>query len=336
MNWMVFLDSRGSTSYSSFKQLLYIVAIVLIFLGRLEVGSRLLWVLSESLMKKLVLLSVFGVFASSSMWGAACVLSGNANSVASFLVAGAGGNGTGTDGVNYNGGAGCTVNGYNLNGFTLDNYQDFGYGGPGQYNFLNNTSGSPANTANYVVTFGTAPDGAGLSVTLTGAVAQGDGLPAWSITTDNGLGIGSPFFGFELKYNIATATKDVNALKTVTDTQSNLTIVEANPGAVGQFSEFKKFVQGSTSGAVLLNNIVVPQQVGGTASLTSSLGTTGSFLAVTDNLLLQLNSSAGDHSRISVTSLVNIFDPAPEPMTMALMGLGLAGLAMVRRRTNKN
>jgi hypothetical protein len=38
---------------------------------------------------------------------------------------------------------------------------------------------------------------------------------------------------------------------------------------------------------------------------------------------------------ISVSSLVNVFDPAPEPMTVALMGLGLAGLAMIRRRTNK-
>jgi len=292
-------------------------------------------------MKKLALISAFGIFASSSMWGAACVLSGGGtNTVASFLVAGSTGNGTGTDGVNYNGGAGCTVNGFNLNSFTLDNYQDFGYGGPNQYNFLNNASGTPLNTANYDVTIGLAPSGQGLSVTLTGAVTQQDGLPAWTITTDNTLGIGSPFFGFELKYNISTAGINVNTLKKVTDTQSNLTIVEAAPGAIGQGSEFKKFVTDSGGGSsVLLNNIVNQSESGATVSLTSALNVNGPTISVTDNLLLQLNSAANDHSTISVTSLSNVFDVAgqvPEPLTTALVGLGLAGLAMIRRRSNKS
>jgi hypothetical protein len=266
------------------------------------------------------------------MWGAACVLSSNAATAASFMSNAVTGLG---DGTNYNGGAGCTVNGYNVSNFLLDNYQDFGYGGSGQYNFLAVGGGNPANDANYLVTFGTAPDGAGLSVALSGIVAQGDGQAPWTIsTTVPGLNFDNPFLGFELKYTISDGTRSVAGFKQVTATENGVNVHLNTTTTSLNFAEFSKFATG-TGGAVNLDNLVMAPTTNGSASQVSAISLTGSSIAVTDNMLLRLHQTAGDNSVISVSSLVNVFDPAPEPMTVALMGLGLAGLAMIRRRTNK-
>jgi hypothetical protein len=283
-------------------------------------------------MKKLVLISVIGLFATSSMWGAACVLSGNTATAASFMSNAVTGLG---NGVNYNGGAGCTVNGYNVSNFTLDNYIDNGYGGSGAYNFLT-TGGNPANDANYLLTFGTASGGSGLSVTLTGAVTQGDGLAPWTISTSvPGLNFANPLLGFELKYTISDATKQIAGFKVVTAAENGVTVKLNSTTTTQNSAEFDKFTTGPGIN-VNLDTMITSPTVNGSASLTGGVTLSATSVAVTDNLFMRLHQTAGDGSLITVSSLVNVFDPAPEPMTMALMGLGLAGLAMIRRRATKN
>jgi len=282
-------------------------------------------------MKKLVLISVCGLFATSSMWGAACVLSGGAATAASFMSNAVTGLG---NGVNYNGGAGCTVNGYNVSNFTLDNYIDNGYGGSAAYNFLT-TGGNPANDANYLLTFGTASAGSGLSVTLTGAVTQGDGFAPWTISTSvPGLNFADPLLGFELKYTISDATKQISGFKLVTAAENGVT-VKLNSTTTSQNSaEFDKFTSGPGTN-VNLDTMITSPTVNGSASLTGGVSLSATSVAVTDNLFMRLHQTAGDGSLITVSSLVNVFDPAPEPMTVALMGLGLAGLAMIGKKKKK-
>ncbi len=265
------------------------------------------------------------------MWGAACVLSGGAATAASFMSNAVTGLG---DGVNYNGGAGCSVNGYNVNNFTLDNYIDNGYGGSGAYNFLA-SGGNPANTANYKLTFGTAPDGLGLSVALSGSAPQADGNAPWTITTSvPGLNFQNPLLAFELKYTISDGTKPVSGIKQVTAAENGVTIQLNSTTTSINDAEFDKFTTGTGSN-INLDNIIASPVVNGSSTLVGAVNWTGTSYNVTDNLDLRLHQVSGDGSLITVTSLTNIFDPAPEPMTMALMGLGLAGLAMFRR-TRKN
>lgn len=227
------------------------------------------------------------------------------------------------------GGAGCDFNGYNFNNFVLDNYIDANFGGSGQYNFLSN----PLNKANYLATF-SALSGTGVQITFTGAVVQPDG-PAWTVKTA-GAGLDSSNFGFEIKYNIANGTnanpannKSANSLKVLQATLGGVTYTGAS-GADASAA----FIKASTIGATtqLINDKLIATSGSQTKLINLVPNTTGT-IAITDNLLLQISNT--QNTTLTATSLANGFDPTPEPMTLSLMGIGLASMALVRRHLQK-
>lgn len=231
------------------------------------------------------------------------------------------------------GGAGCDFNGYNFNNFVLDNYIDAHFGGTAQYNFLA-TGGNPANTSNYLATFASL-NGAGVSVTFTGAVIQSDGSPAWTVNTQ-GAGLDSSNFGFEIKYNIANGTnanpannKSANSLKVLQATLGGVTYTGA-PGADASAA----FIKASTISGInqLINDKLIATSGSQTKTINLIPNASGT-IAITDNLFLQISNT--QNTSLTATSLANGFDSTPEPMTLSLMGIGLASMALVRRRLQK-
>lgn len=227
------------------------------------------------------------------------------------------------------GSAGCDFNGYNFNNFVIDNYLDAHYAGSGQYNFLA-SGGNPANTSNYLANFATL-NGVGVQVSFTGAVAQSDG-PAWTIATQ-GAGLDSANFGFEIKYNIASGTnanpainRNANSLKTLLATLGGVNYTGA-PGADASAA----FIKASTiAGTTQLINDKLIATSGSQTRTINLIPNSSGTIAITDNLLLQISNV--QNTTLTATSLANGFDPTPEPMTLSLMGIGLTGMALVRRR----
>jgi hypothetical protein len=233
------------------------------------------------------------------------------------------------------GGTGCDFNGYNFNNFQLSNYIDANFGGSGQYNAIPPPlgTGSIANLANYLADF-TTLNGAGVTITFSGAVVQGDGEAAWTIKT-GGVGSDSANFGFEIKYNIGSGTdgnaannRDANALKTLSATLGGVTYTGA-PGGDASAA----FIKGvAIDGSVQVINDKLNATSGSETKFLNLVPNATGSIAVTDNLILQISNTS--NALLTATSLANGFDPsaAPEPMTIGLMGIGLAGLALVRRR----
>lgn len=213
---------------------------------------------------------------------------------------------------------GCDFNGYNFNNFALGNYIDFMYGGSAQYNFT--ASGSTSNTSNYLANFAVL-NGTGVSVTFTGAVAQPDG-PAWTLTADNSN------FGFEIKYNISSGTNDVNALKILSDTLGGV-VYSGAPGADASAAFNKAALIGGVNYGI--SNKVTAETVGSQTKFRDLPSNSSGVISITDNLLLQISNSP--NTSITATTLGNSFSQIPEPMTLTLMGVGLVGLALVRRRS---
>lgn len=228
------------------------------------------------------------------------------------------------------GAGGCDYNGYNFNTFIFTNYLDANFGGYGQYNISND----PTTTVNYLANFA-ALNGTGVSLTFSGALAQFDG-PAWTVKTA-GVGLDSSTFGFELKYNIASGTdaiaannSDVNSLKLLHATLGGVTYTGA-PGADASAAFIKAATIGTTT--QLINDKLIATSGSQTKNIDLSPNNTGT-IAITDNLYLQIGNT--QNTMLTATSLVNGFDPTPEPMTLSLMGIGLVGMALVRRRLKKN
>ena len=224
------------------------------------------------------------------------------------------------------GGTGCDFNGYNFNNFVLDNYIDANFAGAGQYNFLSNSS----NTSNYLASF-SALNGAGVIVSFSGAVAQSNG-PAWTVATQ-GAGLASSNFGFEIKYNIASGT---NANPANNMNVNNLKVLKATLGGVvytgaSNADASAAFIKAATiSGTTqLINDKLIATSGSQTQNINLTANSSGT-IAITDNLVLQISNA--QNTTLTATTLANGFDPTPEPMTLSLMGIGLAGMALVRRR----
>jgi len=233
---------------------------------------------------------------------------------------------------------GCDFNGFNFNNFDVDNYiATPNFTGAAQYNVL----ATPGNAANYLANFTTLTNG-GVLVTFTGALPQSDGTPAWTIET-TGAANSNANFSFEIKYNIANGTdanaannKNVSSLQTLSATLGG--VAYTGPTAPGSDSSatFSKVTQ--TNGGLNLQSItdkLILTSGSQTKNLALSANNTGT-LAITDNLALQITGT--QNAELTVASLGNGFDLAsaiPEPMTTGLMGLGLAGLAILRRRRSR-
>ena len=221
---------------------------------------------------------------------------------------------------------GCDFNGYNFNSFVLDNYIDANFGGASQYNFL----ATPSNSQNYLATF-SALNGAGVIVTFSGAITQSNG-PAWTVSTQ-GPALASSNFGFEIKYNIASGT---NANPANNMNVNNLKVLKATLGGVvytgaPNADASAAFIKASTiTGTTQLINDKLTATSGSQTQNINLTPNISGTIAITDNLVLQISNT--QNTTLTAATLANGFDPTPEPMTLSLMGIGLAGMALVRRR----
>ena len=245
------------------------------------------------------------------------------------------------------GAAGCEITvssglSYNLNtfGFTTPTFTNYGV--------------QPAQSAsNFNVTFGYNPVGflGGFSVTVTPSSAAYFGFSAGANSN------GAQQFGMDTSFRIAGPTAaSANAIATTGNT--GLGLITRIGGSINNATASAP-VLGAPNPAVTLQKLVQQLSNPSVESFiqpdTSSLG--GSAFVVVPFPLIAFNSALlmpgvgsiviVDRLRLdggnrignsaSLTSYTNYFAPTaqtgiPEPMTFALMGAGLIGLAVLRRR----
>ena len=226
------------------------------------------------------------------------------------------------------GSTGCVFNGYNFNNFGLSQYIDAATTASNGYNFIDhNTPGNDARD-NYLATF-TSHGLTAFQLAFTGKIAQTDGSGAWTISTANSQ-ISSANFGFTIVYNINSVVggNDVNGLHNVGATLANVAYT-GPAGADVSTSLIKKLDFGSSTQLVNAKMIATSGTKGQYMALNSNASGT---IKVTDSFFEQISNVSG--VTLTTPTLINSFD-APEPVTFGLIGAGLAGLALLRRRVRK-
>jgi hypothetical protein len=227
------------------------------------------------------------------------------------------------------GATGCDFAGYNFNTFVFNGYNDFAYPGGNVYNPIAAFGGNPANQANYLVDFSTS----GSSINLT--IRPDPSLPAWMVALPQ-TGFQRSEFTFEIKYNINALPGSPN-IQTIV---AGLNGVQYNtPGGgvtVGQatatFSKSEAtFVAPNPQNSTTLT---ADKQSGNFSSPFAVLSPAPN-VNVTDNLDIVIKNVSGgapQSTTLSITSITNTFNPIPEPVTVGLIGAGLVGLGLLRRR----
>ncbi len=125
---------------------------------------------------------------------------------------------------------------------------------------------------------------------------------------------------------VAGGSVDSNGTAAYSQTISGLT-----PGETYNFSAW--ILDGFGSSAIMVATIGVDPLFSITASGSWS-EQTGSFTATSASMLLTIGTPVGNggYGGIDDVSIVATSTPVPEPASAALLGLGLAGLASLRRR----
>jgi len=225
------------------------------------------------------------------------------------------------------GSSGCEFAGFNFSDFNISGYIDLATTASNGYNFvLHNSPGDQARD-NYLVTF-SSTSATAFQVAFTGNVLQTDGRVAWSLDT-GGSTDASSNFGFTVNYHINSVAGqgDVANLHKASTTVAGVTY--SGPGGADATTSLVKSIS-DKNGANSQN--VSAKMFASSGSLTKDMdlpqNNTGTLI-VNDVFFEQITNVANAH--LTTTTLINSFD-APEPMTLGLMGLGLAGMALVRRR----
>jgi|GEM_PF-2627384 len=234
---------------------------------------------------------------------------------------------------------GCEI----TNGTNTWNLNTFGFSN-GNPTFTNYTGSPSANTSSFNVTFGLNPMGfaGGFSVTLT-PVAQN--FPGF---TAGGTAQGAQQFSMETTFRIAgnTGAAQLNSFGGSLDGPTVFPIIPA-AGVPNPAVTLQKFIQRLNSTNVQYVMQPDTSSIGvlpGSSRVTSATGfnpllqspNNPGDLVIVDRIRLDGGNTIGNSA--SLISYTNYFAPTaqqtgiPEPMTFALMGAGLVGLAFLRRR----
>ncbi len=227
--------------------------------------------------------------------------------------------------------SGCTFAGLTFSNFFFSNYQDNAFANSSTYtvptspSYINEQSmASGLNMQNYIVNF-TQNGIASVTVTITPNMANG-----WMLSVP-WAGSTAANFAFELKYNISPSATAVQSISGQTNVN-----VAGTPNVLDS-SVLQKGVL--LNGQAPINNSVIGTgsvPVGNntfTGLVPNSTVPVGNFGQVVDNYVSQLASTST--ATMNTVSIANTFTLAPEPMSLTLMGAGLIGLALFRRRTAK-
>jgi len=233
---------------------------------------------------------------------------------------------------------GCDFNGYNFSNFIFSGYNDFSFPGGNVYNPLTGTGGNPANAVNYLVDF--TANGSSTTITIRPDPAQ----PTWTVLLPQ-TGTTRSEFAFEIKYdvnalpgssNVQTIVAGLNGVNyattsasvgTATATFSKAAVsgtccAPAPPASVGQLN----------GPCPLDSATLTADHQSGTFTQPFPVFSPNTSVQVTDDLDILLKNVTGGTTTLGVASISNTFQPIPEPMTLGLIGFGLVGISLLRRR----
>jgi len=222
---------------------------------------------------------------------------------------------------------GCEFAGYNFSDFNITGYIDLATTASNGYNFVvHNTPGDNAKD-NYLVTF-SSPTSTSFQLAFTGAVAQTDGRGAWSLDTAGSTDASSNF-GFTISYHINSIVGqgDVGDLHHATSAILGV-VYSGAPGADVSTALTKSVRDGNLANLQTIGAKLTANSGDVTKSMQLTTNNTETIV-VNDVFLEKITNVANAH--LTSPTLINAFD-TPEPMTFGLVGLGLAGLAFMRRR----
>ena len=226
------------------------------------------------------------------------------------------------------GSTGCEFAGYNFSNFNISGYIDLATTASNGYNFVDHHTPGDNARDNYLVTF-SSTSATGFQVAFTGKVLQTDGRVAWSLDT-GGSADASSNFGFTANYHINNVSggPNVKGLDHITATVAGVVYTGAG-GADATTSLVKTVSDGNSANSSNINAKIFASSGSSSTTLAVPVNNTGTLI-VNDVFFEQITNVANAH--LTTGSVVNGFD-APEPMTLGLMGFGLAGLFLLRRRT---
>jgi hypothetical protein len=121
-------------------------------------------------------------------------------------------------------------------------------------------------------------------------------------------------------------TLDATSTKTLGVSTAILTV--ATTGSLGTGGSLTVSESGFPAG---FNNSTLSLSAAGTMSTTASSNYVGTLAIAYDIQLIE-----GSGGTLKLTSVQSIFNPAPEPLSIAVFGVGLAGLAAARRSRAKD
>jgi hypothetical protein len=236
----------------------------------------------------------------------------------------------------------CTYQGLVFSNFFFSGYNDLNSANGNNYflSGISNTYFNPnpvdPNTAhwnNYLVGF-TGTAATGITVTVSPNVpAAGQ----WLVTSPFGNSVSS-LFNFELRYTVAPDVGNPN-IQNIAASMNNVVYSsnEAPPPATTQAS-FTKTALAPQGGNLGSTTDLLIAASGSQTNVFTPLPSASGYQIV-DNPSINItyigSPTVSGSTSLALGSIGNTFNFVPEPMTFGLMGAGLVGLALLRRRAAK-